>query len=31
MKFALLGKTLGHSFSKKFFTEHFAKKAIEAT
>jgi len=31
MKFALLGKTLGHSFSKKFFTEHFAKTAIEAT
>ena len=31
MKFALLGKTLGHSFSKKFFTEHFTKTAIEAT
>ena len=31
MKFALLGKTLGYSFSKKFFTEHFAKTAIEAT
>lgn len=31
MKFALIGKTLGHSFSKHFFTEHFAKKAIEAT
>lgn len=31
MKFALLGKTLGHSFSKKFFTEHFAKTSIEAT
>ena len=31
MKFALLGKTLGHSFSKNFFTEHFAKTAIEAT
>lgn len=31
MKFALLGKTLGHSFSKHFFTDHFAKTAIEAT
>jgi shikimate dehydrogenase len=31
MKFALLGKTLGHSFSEKFFKEHFAKTAIEAT
>ena len=31
MKFALLGQTLGHSFSKKFFTEHFTKTAIEAT
>lgn len=31
MKFALLGKTLGHSFSKKFFTEHFTKTGIDAT
>ena len=31
MKFALLGQTLVHSFSQKFFTEHFAKTAIEAT
>lgn len=31
MKFALLGKTLSHSFSKLFFTEHFTKIGIEAS
>ncbi|MBP6460004.1 MAG: shikimate dehydrogenase [Crocinitomicaceae bacterium] len=31
MKYALLGKTLSHSFSKTFFTEFFSKHAIDAS
>jgi shikimate dehydrogenase len=30
-KFGLLGKTLGHSFSKPFFTEKFGREGIPAT
>ena len=31
MKYALLGKTLSHSFSKTFFTEYFTKHDIDAS
>jgi shikimate dehydrogenase len=30
-KFGLIGKTLGHSFSKQFFEEKFSAEAIAAT
>ncbi|MBL4862898.1 MAG: shikimate dehydrogenase [Crocinitomicaceae bacterium] len=30
-KFGLIGKTLGHSFSKSFFTNYFSEHNIEAT
>jgi len=30
-KFGLIGKTLGHSFSKQFFEQKFSAEAIEAT
>lgn len=29
-KFGLIGKTLGHSFSQKFFTDYFEKHEVEA-
>ena len=29
-QYGLIGKTLGHSFSKKFFTEKFSQESIEA-
>lgn len=31
MKFGLIGKTLGHSFSQRFFEDYFAKNEIDAS